>query len=682
MNAPARTLFDAADWMRQAMMVVALRLRHEVALTRALRGADRQESFLGLFLSDDDAEAILADASGRLRASGTAAAASEIDDLQRQLAQARRIDANGIWARLATLFGLAEAELDLLLYAAAPAIDPRYGRVYGYLNDDMARRHLTPALALRLLDHHHLDPLTVRRMLAADAPLVLASLVVPGPERPFVECPLRVDDTVLDRLLGSASAHCLLERFFDRIPIQPRLADREAKILIAVCPPDQDGGALAIDTAASFGLDIMLLDHARFAGLDRASLAATLAACMREARLGDAMPVLTGFEAATAVERRDIAALITAPALVITPRPDFWDDAGLTACLQPTCPVTDAERRVQLDALLAANTAIDPALGDRLAALPHLGLLAAAGLAARHPDPASLWSAAQERTTRDLSGLARQVRSAHRLDDLVLQPKALAALRSLVANRQTAATVLQHWKLGPVFAKRASTTVLLKGPSGTGKTMAAGALANELGLPMFHVDLAAMVSKYIGETEKNLDRLFEAAGRADVILFFDEADAVFGERTEIQDARDRYANLQTSYLLQRLEAFDGMSILATNLQKNIDDAFLRRIDVVVDFPAPAEAERRRLWERIHLTGAPIGDDVDFDFLATRMDLTGAEIRNCWLDAAHRAAHRGTPIDMDLVLQAVGREMTKQGKPVRKTAFGDFYARLRIDEVAS
>jgi SpoVK/Ycf46/Vps4 family AAA+-type ATPase len=265
------------------------------------------------------------------------------------------------------------------------------------------------------------------------------------------------------------------------------------------------------------------------------------------------------------------------------------------------------------------------------------------------------------------------------LEDLVLPQKALAALRGIVNNRQSADTVLRDWRLGPVLGKRAGTTVLFKGPPGTGKTMAAGALANALGLGLFQVDLAGMVSKYIGETEKNLDRLFEAASCADVILFFDEADVVFGERTEINDARDRYANMQTSYLLQRLENFEGMSILATNLQKNIDEAFLRRIDVVVDFPAPGKAERQLIWERIRLTGAPVDEGIDFDFLATQMELTGAEIRNCWLDAAHRAAQRRGAIDMDLILQAIGRELVKQGKPVRKSAFGEAYARLRIDE---
>jgi len=217
---------------------------------------------------------------------------------------------------------------------------------------------------------------------------------------------------------------------------------------------------------------------------------------------------------------------------------------------------------------------------------------------------------------------------------------------------------------------------LFKGPSGTGKTMAARAVAAALGLPAFRVDLAAMVSKYIGETEKNLERLFAAAEETDALLFFDEADAIFGQRSEVSDAHDRYANLETSYLLQRLESFDGLSVLATNLAQNMDDAFLRRIDVVVEFPAPDTRHRRALWQRGVRTGAPLGPDLDLDLVAERFDLTGGEIRNCWLDAAHRAAVAGGPIGMAEIMQAIGTELAKQGKPLRKADFGPHYAALR------
>ena len=677
MNFVSRTSFDAAGWMRQAIMVLALRLQHEAAVTRTLRGQDRPESLLGLIVSDDEAEAILAEASGRLLVSGTAASAAELADMQEQLVLARRNDPNGIWVRLAIVFGLAEAELDLLFLAAAPAVDPRIGRIYGYLNDDMGKRQLTPTLALRLLDDHGIDLLTLRRMLAVDSPLAQMRLVNPGPERPFAECPLRVDETIIDRLLGDEPQE---PAFSHRIAITPTPDDQAAcDVSLAVAPAGTDPGPLVLTTAARLSLDAFVVDHSRFSGLDRSSSASALASTVRDCRLLNGLPVLTGFDAAGYLERRDATMLANAPMIIVTASPKLWQDCGLTAETIRVAPISENERQTWMETLTAGLLDYGPKERERLVRMRHLSLLAIASMTASHSEPAALFSAASDGLRWSLAGLARVVTSTHKLADMVLQPKSETALRTLVTNQLSQETVLDFWGLGTVMGKRRSMTILFKGPSGTGKSMAAGALANELGLPLFHVDLAGMVSKYIGETEKNLDRLFEAAASADVVLFFDEADAIFGERTEIQDARDRYANLQTSYLLQRLESFDGISILATNLQKNIDEAFLRRIDLVVDFPAPGKADRLALWRRIEKTRAPLAADVDFDQLAERMELTGAEIRNCWLDAAHQAADCGKPISMDMILNAVGRELTKQGKPVRKTAFGDAYGRLGIGE---
>ena len=680
MNFVSRTSFDAAGWMRQAIMVLALRLQHEAAVTRTLRGQDRPESLLGLIVSDDEAEAILAEASGRLRVSGTAASAAELADMEKQLTLARRNDPDGIWVRLAAVFGLAEPELDLLFLAAAPAVDPRIGRVYGYLNDDMGKRYLTPTLALRLLDNHGIDLLTLRCMLAADSPLAQMRLVNPGPDRPFAECALRVEEALIDRLLGDMPRET---RHGVRIGVTPVLdLDAGPELLLAIAPSPAEPGPFALTSAASLGLDPVVVDHAGFAGLDRGVFAPTLAALIRDIHIEGGMPVLTGFDSASPAETRDVATLAAAPMIIVTARQQPWQEAGITAKAVHLTPITQTERRDWIDRLTGGLPQYGQQERERLVHMRHLTLLAIASMTAIHSKPAALFSAAADGLRSSLAGLARVVASTHKLADMVLQPKSEAALRTLVTSQQTQETVLDLWGLGAVMGKRRSMTVLFKGPSGTGKSMAAGALANELGLPLFHVDLAGMVSKYIGETEKNLDRLFEAAASADVVLFFDEADAIFGERTEIQDARDRYANLQTSYLLQRLESFDGISILATNLQKNIDEAFLRRIDLVVDFPAPGKADRLALWRRIEQTKAPLAADVDFSQLAERMELTGAEIRNCWLDAAHQAADRGMPISMDMILNAVGRELTKQGKPVRKTAFGDAYGRLGIGEGSS
>jgi SpoVK/Ycf46/Vps4 family AAA+-type ATPase len=206
--------------------------------------------------------------------------------------------------------------------------------------------------------------------------------------------------------------------------------------------------------------------------------------------------------------------------------------------------------------------------------------------------------------------------------------------------------------------------------------MAAQVLGAELGLEMFRVDLAGTVSKYIGETEKNLERIFTAADGSNAILFFDEADSLFGKRSEVSDAHDRYANLEVSYLLQRMEAYPGAVILATNFRRNLDEAFIRRLDFVIDFPFPEVFDRRRIWERVLPAAAPVGGDVDLDFLAARFKLSGGAIRNCSLAAAFSAADEGTSIEMRHLVRAVAQEYGKQGRLTLEADFERFYGDVR------
>jgi SpoVK/Ycf46/Vps4 family AAA+-type ATPase len=200
--------------------------------------------------------------------------------------------------------------------------------------------------------------------------------------------------------------------------------------------------------------------------------------------------------------------------------------------------------------------------------------------------------------------------------------------------------------------------------------MAAEVLAGDLGLDVFKLDLSSVVSKYIGETEKNLDQVFDAAAAGNVVLFFDEADALFGSRTAVTDSHDRYANLEVSYLLQRLETYDGVVVLASNLRANIDEAFTRRIHAVVDFPVPEAAERRRLWDLNLPPDAP-REDVDLDFLAEQFELAGGAIRNAALTAAFVAADAGTGISMAHVVHGVRREMEKSGRLLVAADFGPY-----------
>ena len=221
--------------------------------------------------------------------------------------------------------------------------------------------------------------------------------------------------------------------------------------------------------------------------------------------------------------------------------------------------------------------------------------------------------------------------------------------------------------------------MLFAGESGTGKTMAARVLAADLGLELFSVDLATVVSKYVGETEQNLERIFAAAEGSNAILFFDEADALFGRRSEVSDSRDRYANIEVAYLLQRMEAHAGAVILATNLKQNIDDAFLRRLDFVVDFRFPEAADRRRIWGLVIPQEAPVAGDIDVDFLGDRFKLSGGSIRNCSLAAAFEAASAGQPLRMAHLVRAIAAEYGKLGRLTVESEFEPYFAMLRDPE---
>jgi SpoVK/Ycf46/Vps4 family AAA+-type ATPase len=217
---------------------------------------------------------------------------------------------------------------------------------------------------------------------------------------------------------------------------------------------------------------------------------------------------------------------------------------------------------------------------------------------------------------------------------------------------------------------------LFTGPSGTGKTLSAEIMANELGLDLYKVDLSIVVSKYIGETEKNLSRVFQEAQDSNAILFFDEADALFGKRSEIKDAHDRYANIEINYLLQQVEEYEGAIILASNMKKNIDEAFLRRLHFAIEFPFPDESHRLRIWQGIFPAQAPLASELDLDFLSRKFKIAGGHIKNVALAAAFRAAEDGGVIRMEHLMLGLKREYQKLGKVCEKAEFEKYYDLVR------
>ena len=275
--------------------------------------------------------------------------------------------------------------------------------------------------------------------------------------------------------------------------------------------------------------------------------------------------------------------------------------------------------------------------------------------------------AARRLVTGELDHLTTRIRPARSWDDLVLPREDFERVRMVAARYRHRDRVMDEWGFRPIPS--AGVIAMFSGPPGTGKTMSAEIIANDLGLDLFKVNLATMVSKYIGETEKNLEQLFDVADTGNVVLLFDEADSIFGKRSEVSDAQDRYANLEVSYLLQRIERFDGLVILTTNLSNNIDSAFMRRIHVVVEFPAPDEDERRTLWTKSLVSTAPMGE-IDIEWVS-KFKLSGADIRAVSLGAAFRAADARCDISMVHVVTALYDEMRKQGRLVDRASFSPY-----------
>ncbi|MWC27082.1 ATP-binding protein [Paenibacillus sp. MMS18-CY102] len=285
---------------------------------------------------------------------------------------------------------------------------------------------------------------------------------------------------------------------------------------------------------------------------------------------------------------------------------------------------------------------------------------------------ADLREACQRQSHHGLDGIATRIIPQHRVGQLVLPIEQTLKIQQIIAQLQQRHRVLTEWNFHGKLSRGKGTNVLFAGPPGTGKTMAAEAIAGELGLDLYRIDLSQIISKYIGETEKNLGRLFAEAENSNAILLFDEADALFGKRSEVKDSHDRHANTEVAYLLQKMEEYDGMSILATNLQHNMDEAFARRMAFRIEFPIPEEQHRFRLWQAMFPSEAPRSDDIDYSFLARSLQLAGGNIKNAVLAAAYLASEEDAPIGMRHLIRASKQELDKLGKLCLRSDFGPYY----------
>jgi hypothetical protein len=356
---------------------------------------------------------------------------------------------------------------------------------------------------------------------------------------------------------------------------------------------------------------------------------------------------------------------LPAPVVLAAP-PDAPFAAGERPLLAVTVEPLTARQRAEvwhrlLPDLTEPADVTPRALGPYEAAAAARDAVLGALLRGRSAGPRDVRAAVAARTRDTAPGGVIRVRPSAGWHDLVLPGDRLRQLRDAVVRVARQDVVLDRWGFLPGRPGRRGVRLLFHGPPGTGKTLAAEVLAREINRDLLVVDLSQLVSKWIGETEKNLAAAFDAAERGDAVLFFDEADALFGRRTEVGDSRDRYANLETAYLLSRLALFEGVAVLATNLRQNIDPAFARRLEFVVPFDVPDEQERLSLWRRHLPPDAPLADDIDLAQFAALYPVVGALIRNAAVAAAYLAAAEGSQIVAAHLVQAMRREYTKAGQ---------------------
>lgn len=594
---------------------------------------------------------------------------------------------------LARRFELQPAQVDFLWTAVACSVDGRMVPHLEVLGGTPARRGLSPALYATLTAARDAVVAGLAHWLVSPNPLVDNALLTSSENashaaRTYLASP-RLIGFLSGRSGGSAPVRGVRAdraRLLHDDVQRERIADLMAILhgdprAVAVIEGPRGSGRVTA-TACAAGAEVLVLDAAK---LGPADLSGALTALRRETALGDQLPVLANADYALSEERPELRRVIgsfidgVSGPLVVTVTVPGTDLATERPLVRVPWDVASTEVRAAHWA--SAARAAGVAVAADLSGLAHRYRVGPAAIeraivSARMTaqgaslDDAALAAGLRHNIAERLGGLARRVEVNQTWDDLVLGEDTVDQINALIGRIRHAHQVLDRWGYRRKIARGAGTAALLSGPPGTGKTMVAGLIARELDLELYQVDLSKVVSKWVGETEKNLARIFDAAEEGHALLLFDEADALFGQRTtEAKGAVDRYANLEVNYLLQRVEAFGGITVLTTNLETAIDAALKRRLAAHIVFATPDEDERTALWQRHTTTdAAPLASDVDHESLARAFpNMTGANIRNAAISAAFLAAgDADATITQDHLLRAGRAEYRSMGHMVSES----------------
>jgi SpoVK/Ycf46/Vps4 family AAA+-type ATPase len=677
----------------------------EAAVARARVAFATEENgytFRGLYISEDELDWVMQRKNGETLGSDPNLAKA----LDAFFGAARAGAVGAQW-------GFSDFEEAVLVIALAPEIDLRYERIYAYLQDDVTKRRPSVDLALSLLCRSPQGRLEQRSRFLPEGSLIRSGMLRLLADQSLIEAPLlalylRLDERAIGAFLGNSELDSRLAAFcewagspatpadsLEQSDIVRRLAafstafrnsGRPVRLSLSG-PPTLAKRQAAEALGAREGSPLLAADlsHCVTWRSDPLTVASLLA---REATLSGAMLVIAGITtAATDLDpaRALLAALARHPGAIVIASDNPSLPAIAADYLDVPFALPDQETRRNLWERLTteAGIALGPTALTSLANNFRLApdQIAAAVETARQrlawettapeglgPEAATkeLQTAARGQSGGELSALTNKVEPIYRWTDIVLPNDSIQQLKEICARVTFGDTVMERGGFARKMSSGKGITVLFAGPSGTGKSMAAEVIANELGLGLYRIDLSRVVSKYIGETEQNLERIFNAAVRSNSVLLFNEADSLMGKRSPVHDAHDRYANIEISYLLQKMEQYEGITILTTNLRGNIDDAFLRRLTFTIHFPFPEEESRLEIWKRIWPAETTLASDIDFAMLAKHFRLSGGNISNIGLSAAFLAAAAGRPVNLEDILRATRREYSKVGKDIGLT----------------
>lgn len=684
---------DLARRLRRTDLLLLRAVRRQ----RARPAMRAKGQFWGSVITDDEVDALL-------RSHGEIDYVIEADGLDDSVAAsgAYRDADGGRFSQLRSAFHLDGDDMDLILLSLAPEISAGYGKIFAFLNDNLNQAYLTVDLASRVLRTERRQRLLLQSRLLPGAPLIQNRLLMLHPiegtethtSRRVHPAPrllrwlLQGDDVSL--AAGATRMDTSRQPFIPKVAVQ-RLDQIQgalnSPITVATVGGTmgmREGVAMAIARAAGRPLVRVDIERAKPYLEQPYEL-------VRDLRLDGSIPYVinvpdTQEEPALRAQVINLgSALSGLPYPIVVGGSDRRAIAFMLGPDRPnvTVAVGRTSQNERVDAWAEAlgrrgwdtNKALDVA--ERFYSIGGTTIervLERAGAESgnREPDLDTIWAACREAARPEFSGLAQHIVPKYRWEDLILSGKVVSQLKHLEDYLSQQETVMHRWGGASVRPRGYGIKALFTGAPGTGKTMCAEVLAGSLGLDLFKVDLSSVISRWVGETEKNLREIFDAAEGGSSIILFDEGDALFGSRGEVKGAQDRFANQEVSFLLQRLEVFEGCCIITTNLAENIDEAFLRRFGAVVEFPIPTPAEREKLWARAFPTHAPRAKDLDIGYLARQFTLTGGPIINAAINACIVASARGEPVGMKHAIESIARELYKMGKQVNRVHFGEHY----------